>query len=70
MIDIINPTADGTIEVRNTIVIDGVEAYVRWTLLPGQNILGQDPSVQEICNTIWTTEVIAAYQAKISERLL
>ena len=70
MIDIINPTADGTIEVRKVTTIDGINSYIRWTLMPGQNISEQDPSVQSICNQIWTPFVIAAYQAKITERTL
>ena len=70
MIDIINPTADGTIEVRKVTTVDGIDSYTRWTLIPGQDISQQDPSVQDVCNETWTPFVIAAYQAKLVERTI
>lgn len=39
------------------------ETYNRWVLSPGDVITNQDPSVQAICNVIWTPSVISAYQA-------
>lgn len=40
-------------------------SFERWVLNPGDDISTQDPKVQAIANTIWTTEVIAAYKASI-----
>ena len=70
MIDIISPKENGTIEVREVNTIDNVNLYTRWTLMPEQDISAQDPSVQAVCNEIWTPSVIAAYQAKLVERTL
>lgn len=70
MIDIINPTSDGTVEIREIIATNGINTYIRWTLIPGQDVSAQDPSVQAVCNETWTPTVIAAYQAKVAERTL
>jgi len=68
-IDIINPTTNGIIEVRrvdqtlddsNNVIS---QAFVRWTLFPGQDVTNQWPAVQAVCANTWTPAVIAAYQA-------
>jgi hypothetical protein len=49
------------------ILEDGVEIskkYHRTSLTPGQDLTGQPTNVVAICNTAWTPEVVAAYQAQ------
>jgi len=48
------------------IIEDGkvlTQTYHRSSLTPGQDLTGQPANVVAICNTAWTPEVIAAYQA-------
>jgi hypothetical protein len=48
------------------IIEDGKEltkTYHRSSLTPGQDLTGQPANVVVIANTVWTPEVIAAYQA-------
>jgi hypothetical protein len=50
------------------IIEDGKEltkTYHRSSLTPGQDLTGQPANVVAICNTVWTAEVIAAYQAQL-----
>ena len=37
-------------------------SYHRSSLAPGQSLADQDARVQAVCNAVWTSEVIAAYQ--------
>jgi hypothetical protein len=37
--------------------------YHRSSFTPAQDLTGVPTNVVAICNTVWTTEVIAAYQA-------
>jgi hypothetical protein len=65
--------ADGQIQVRTDTVIerDGVEisrTYHRHVVVPGQDVSGQDASVQTVANAVHTAEVIAAYQAAEAAR--
>jgi DNA-binding transcriptional LysR family regulator len=49
------------------IIEDGkvlTQTYHRTSLTPGQDLDGQPANVAAICNTAWTPEVIAAYQAR------
>jgi hypothetical protein len=39
------------------------QTYHRSSLIPGQDMTGVPANVVAICNTVWTAEVIAAYQA-------
>ena len=39
------------------------QTYHRSSLTPAQDLTGVPANVVAICNTVWTTEVIAAYQA-------
>jgi hypothetical protein len=60
------------IQVRtdNIIEKDNIEisrTFTRHVLLPGDDVTNEDPKVQAIANAIWTEEVIAAYQALISQ---
>ncbi len=52
--DIIKDDATG--RVRGT-------SFHRHVLAPGDDISGEAPEVQAVCNAVWTAEVVAAYQA-------
>jgi hypothetical protein len=50
----------------NKIMEDGnqiSQTYHRSSLTPAQDLTGVPANVVAICNTVWTAEVIAAYQA-------
>ena len=60
--------ADGHINVRTDTVIerDGVEisrSFHRHVVVPGQDVSGEDVSVQTVANAVHTAEVIAAFKA-------
>jgi hypothetical protein len=63
---------DGTIEVRTDTVIerDGVEisrSLHRHVIIPGADVSGEDATVQRLANVEHTSEVIAAYEARMAE---
>jgi len=67
-VDQITVTEDGTILYREAtrITEDGnqlSETYHRSSLIPAQDLTGVPANVVAICNTVWTAECIAAYQA-------
>jgi hypothetical protein len=71
VIDQITVNENGVVQVREAtrILKDGNEiakTYHRSTLTPGQDLNGQPEQVVAICNTAWTQEVIAAYQAQVA----
>ena len=43
------------------------QTYHRTSLTPGQDLTGQPDKVVAICNTVWTEEVITAYQDSLSQ---
>ena len=60
-----------TIQLRTTTVVeeDGVElgrSHHRKVLFPGDDVTGEPQEVQDIAGALWTSGVIAAYQASIS----
>jgi len=60
--------ADGQIQVRTDTIIerDGVEisrTFHRHVVAPGDNVSGEDASVQTVANAVHTEDVIAAYIA-------
>jgi len=68
VIDQITVTENGIILYREAtkIIEDGVEltkTYHRSSLTPGQDLTGQPANVVAIAQTVWTPEVIAAYEA-------
>ena len=68
VVDQITVTENGTVLYREAtrIMEDGVQlsqSYHRSSLTPAQDLTGVTASVVAICNTVWTAEVIAAYQA-------
>jgi DNA-binding transcriptional LysR family regulator len=67
-IDQITVTENGKVFYREatSILEDGNElskTYHRSSLTPAQDLTGVPANVIAICNTVWTQEVIAAYQA-------
>ena len=68
VIDQITVVENGTVLYREAtrIIEDGkvlTQTYHRSSLTPGQDLTGQPEKVVAICNTAWTPEVIAAYEA-------
>jgi hypothetical protein len=73
VVDQITITENGIVLYREATCImeDGNEIskkYHRSSLTPAQDLTGIPANVVAICNTVWTAEVIAAYQAKQAER--
>lgn len=71
VVDQITVTENGLVLVREAtrIMEDGVQlsqTYHRTTLQPGQDVSDQPQNVQDICNIVWTPEIITAYQAQQS----
>lgn len=69
VIDKIEVIEDGTLQVREAtrIMKDGQEiakTYHRWAFAPGSDVSAMPANVQAIAATVWTPELIAAYQAK------
>jgi hypothetical protein len=69
VVDQITVTENGIVLYREAtrIIEDGkvlTQTYHRSSLTPGQDLEGQPANVAAICNTAWTPEVIAAYQAQ------
>tara|TARA_A100001201_G_scaffold72325_1_gene65983 strand:- start:1540 stop:1809 length:270 start_codon:yes stop_codon:yes gene_type:complete len=63
-----NVGANSVISVRTDIVIqdDGNEisrTYHRHVVVPTDDVSGEDARVQAVANSLWTDEVVAAYQA-------
>ena len=71
VIDQITVTENGIVLYREAtrIMEDGKElskTYHRSSLTPAQDLIGVPANVVAICNTAWTPEVIAAYQAQVA----
>jgi len=72
VIDQITIAENGTILYREAtrIMEDGKEiskTYHRSSLTPGQDLTGVPANVVAHCNTAWTADVVAAYQAAQAE---
>ena len=72
-VDQITVTENGIILYREAtrIMEDGnqiSQTYHRSSLTPGQDLTGVPANVVAHCNTAWTAEVVAAYQAAQAER--
>ena len=68
VIDQITITENGTVFYREStrILKDNekiAETYHRLSLVPASDLTGVPANVVAICNTVWTAEIIAAYQA-------
>lgn len=60
---------NGIIQVRKTTSIyeDGIQlssSYERSSFEPGQDVSTQNQKIQDICNVVWTKEIISAYKAQ------
>lgn len=71
-IDKIEVLENGVIQVRQAEIItkDGNEIarnFSRWVLSPGDDVSAQDPKIKAIATTVWTPEVISAYQAQLAQ---
>jgi hypothetical protein len=71
VIDQITVQENGSILYREAtrIMEDGnqiSQTYHRSSLTPAQDLTGVPANVVAICNTVWTAEVIAAYQASLN----
>jgi hypothetical protein len=69
IVDQITVCENGIVLYREAtkIIEDGVEItkkYHRTSLTPGQSLDGVPANVAAICNTAWTEEVVATYQAQ------
>jgi hypothetical protein len=74
VIDQITVTENGTVLYREAtrFMEDGnqlSQTYHRSSLTPAQDLTGVPANVVAICNTVWTAEVIAAYQAAQAENV-
>ena len=72
-IDQITITENGVVMYREAtrIMEDGKQlsqTYHRSSLTPGQDLTGVPANVVAHCNTAWTADVVAAYQAAQAER--
>ena len=72
-VDQITVTENGVILYREatSFMEDGVaitKTFHRNSLTPGQDLTGVPANVVAHCNTAWTAEVVAAYQAAQAER--
>lgn len=73
VIDNITVTENGIVLYREAtrILKDGeqiAQTYHRTSLIPAQDLTGVPSNVVAICNTAWTDEVIAAYQAQVAQQ--
>jgi len=69
VVDQITVTENGIVLYREAtrIMEDGNElskTYHRSSLTPAQDLTGVPANVVAICNTVWTAECVAAYQAQ------
>ena len=75
VIDQITVTENGIVLYREAtrILKDGeqiAQTFHRTSLTPAQDLTGVPASVAAICNTAWTPEVIAAYQAQMEAQIV
>ena len=67
-VDQITVTENGIVLYREVtrIIEDGnllTQTYHRTSLTPGQDLIGQPEKVVDICQVVWTQEIIDAYKA-------
>ena len=72
IIDQITITENGTVLYREAtrILKDGeqvAQTFHRTSLTPGQDLTDQPDNVVAICNVVWTSDVITAYEASLVE---
>lgn len=74
LIDSIEVNEIGALNIREATVIlkDGKEltrSYHRHSLLPGDNLDGQDARVKAVAKAVWTPECLAAYKSLAQKNL-
>jgi len=72
VVDKIEVLLNGCIQVRrrDQILKDGVEVastFHRHVIAPGDDVSNEDDRVAAIATTLWTEEVVAAYQASLPQ---
>jgi len=72
VIDKIEVIENGSVQVRTaTRVLEDGEmlssSFHRHVLAPGDDLTGEDAKVSDIAQTVWTPEVVSAYQATVVE---
>lgn len=72
IIDKIEILENSCIQVRTATIIekDGTElarTFHRHVVVPGADIINEDPKVQAIATAVWTDEIINAYSASIAQ---
>ena len=72
VVDKIEVLLNGCIQVRrrDQILKDGVEvasSFHRHVIVPGADVSNEDDRVAAVATTLWTEEVVAAYQAAQEE---
>lgn len=75
VVDQITVTENGSVFYREAtrIMRDDVEVaktYHRSSLTPGQDLTGVPSNVADICNLVWTQDVIDAYNAQVAANAL
>jgi hypothetical protein len=73
VVDQITVTENGIVLYREAtrIMEDGnqiSQTYHRSSLTPAQDLTGVPANVVAICNTVWTAEVVAAYQTQLANQ--
>ena len=74
VVDQITVTENGIVLYREAtrIMEDGnqiSQTFHRTSLTPAQDLTGVPANVVAICNTAWTPEVVAAYQAQVASNM-
>jgi len=70
VVDLVEALENGIVQVRTAtkLVDNGVEVnqtFHRHIVLPGQDYSNEDAKVQNICKSVQTADVIAAYKATL-----
>jgi len=73
VIDKVEVLENGVVQVRQAQVItdSGNEIarnFSRWVLTPGEDVSTQDAKVKAICEAVWTSDVVSAYQAQVASQ--
>ena len=68
IIDLIEVLETGHLQIReaNLVERDGVviaRTFHRYVIAPGEDVSDKEQKIQNIAAAVWTTEVVAAYQA-------
>ena len=68
IIDLIEVLETGHLQIReaNLVERDGVviaRTFHRYVIAPGEDVNDKEQKIQDIAAVVWTTEVVAAYQA-------